>query len=253
MKNLVMIAPGKNALYHTDCPKWNSKKWEQNHLDHGFDMCILNYDDDCRYDDINTKSARFVVNKRHMKWRMVSEFFKNNPGVIDEYDHFMMMDDDIKTTPIEIEKFFHVFADEGFDLAQPGLSKPTHFTFQPTLKISGAKYHLTNMVEIMMPAFSQRILKETLVDIESLKFGLGWGLEGVWVTRFHDKNGITKFGGKIGVIDCVDFSHPRPVGGQESRIYEIYGSGWEELHDQEIRVGFDWKSIPFLTYSIVWN
>jgi hypothetical protein len=244
MKNLVIIAAGKTSEH---------QKWSQNHLDHGFDLCILNYSEGFTFNDKNTLSARYLSTKAGMKFKLIAEFYENNPDAINDYEYVFMMDDDIETNPSEIQKFFEVCEQDQFDLAQPGLSLTSTYTYLPTRKIKGAKYHLTNMVEIMMPCFSKRLLKETLVDIKAAKNGIGWGLEGVWNKKFHTSNGTSKFGGKIGVIDCVEFGHYRSLGGTESKIYEKFGSPWEALAEQEARVGFKWSNMPFITESIKWN
>jgi hypothetical protein len=244
MKNLVIIPAGKTSEH---------QKWTQDHRDHEFDLCLLNYGMPDGFGDINSKNAKYVINKSGMKFKLLSSFIQDNLSVVDDYDRILLMDDDITTSPIEIEKFFRICEENNFDLAQPGLIKGSTYTFIPTLRIGNAKYHLTNMVEIMMPCFSKRLFKETFEDIEFSKYGHGWGLEGIWNKKFHIGNGFTKFGGKIGVIDDVEFGHFRSLGGGDTKIYEKFGSPWEELREQENRIGFKWSEMNFTTYSIEWK
>jgi hypothetical protein len=244
MKNLVIIPAGKTSEH---------QKWVQDHRDHGFDLCILNYGMADGFTDLNSKNAKYVINQSGMKFKLLSSFLKNDSSVSEDYERMLLMDDDITTSPIEIEKFFRICEDNNFDLSQPGLMEGSTYTFVPTLKIRNAKYHLTNMVEIMMPCFSRRLFAETFEDICFSKYGHGWGLEGIWNKKFHTGNGMTKFGGKIGVIDDVSFGHFRPLGGGDTRIYEKFGSPWEELQEQERRVGFRWSEMNFTTYSIEWK
>lgn len=244
MKNLVIIPAGKSSEH---------QKWEQDHRDHGFDLCLLNYSTPYVFEDHNSKNAKYVINSTGMKFKLMSSFIDSNPDVLKEYDRFLLMDDDITTTPQEIKKFFSICEQENFDLAQPSLFEGSTYTYVPTLRIKNAKYHLTNMVEIMMPCFSQRLLCSTIDDIRHSKYGHGWGLEGIWNKRFHAGNGVSSFGGKIGVIDDVRFLHTRPLGGGDSKIYEKFGSPWEELRDQESRIGFSWSLMHFTTYSISWK
>jgi len=244
MKNLVIIPAGKNSEH---------QKWEQDHRDHGFDLCIMNYATPFVFSDRNSQNAKFVMNENGMKFKLMTKFIDQNPSVVEDYDYVLLMDDDISTSPIEIEKLFDVCRSENFDLSQAGLCSGSTYTFMPTVKVKNAKYHLTNMVEIMMPCFSKRRFKETIEDIRNSKYGHGWGLEGVWNKKFHVGNGASKFGGKIGVIDCVNFCHLRPLGGGDTKIYEKFGSPWDELKEQEVRVGFKWAEMNFTTYSIEWT
>ena len=48
-KNLILICAGKDALH---------QRWEQLHLDHGFDLALLVYDGTV-YDDPNSNAAKW--------------------------------------------------------------------------------------------------------------------------------------------------------------------------------------------------
>lgn len=241
--NLVFIPAGKTSEH---------QKWSELHLDYGFDLCLVNFTRDHEFSDINSKSAKFQYRSEGMKFELISKFFDDHPDW-NQYDRVLMMDDDIETTPSNIQRFFDICREENFDLAQPSLSNGSTFTFHPTLKIPNSKYHLTNMVEIMMPCLSKRLLEQTIEDIRECPNGIGWGLEGVWNTRFHQGEGMSVFGGKIGVVDDVEFYHRRPLGGGESKIYEKFGSPRDALAHQERRVGFDWSSMRFITHSVRWK
>jgi len=243
MKNLVIIPAGKTSEH---------QKWTEDHRDYGFDLCIQNFTKDFEFTDRNSTVAKYNIRKSGMKWGLAAEFLDNHPEWKD-YDYILFMDDDLETTPSDIQKFFRICSEESFDLAQPGLCEGSTFTFYPTKKIPNAKYHLTNMVEIMVTCISKRMLLETLEDIRSSTNGIGWGLEGVWNIRFHVGNGKSKFSGKIGVVDDVNFCHKRPLGGTDSKIYELFGSPWKALADQEQRMGFKWSEMNFTTYSIEWK
>lgn len=240
-KNLLIIPAGKNSEHI----KWNNNLSEVN-----FDLIILNYDSTHIFNDITSKNAKKIVNKIGMKWKMISELYKSDILLIDKYDYVMMMDDDIETTPENINLFFNIVSKENFDLAQPGLGNGSTFSYPETLKKDGY-YHITNMVEIMIPCFSKRYLKKAIEDIHNCPTGTGWGLEGAWTKKYHDNFGRTIFGGNIGVINCVDFFHRRPVGGTESKIYEKFGDPMISLRHQEQINNFKWSDMKFTIYNII--
>jgi hypothetical protein len=241
MNNLLIIPAGKKSEYI----KWNS---DLSHVN--FDLCILNYEKNYTFDDITSKNAKFLLNKQGMKWKIISSLYKEMPELLENYEYTMMMDDDIETTPSNINKFFNIIKKENFDLSQPALSEGSTFSYPETLKIN-CYYHITNMVEIMMPCFSKRYLKLALDDINNCITGIGWGLEGAWTKKYHAGYGRTIFGGNIGIIDCVDFFHKRPVGGFDSKIYEKYGDPNISLKHQEKLNNFKWSEMKFTTYTII--
>lgn len=241
MKSNLVIIPCGNKSTH--------QYWKQQHNFFDFDLCLINFSD-YEYTDSNSNSAKFSIKQKGMKWKLVSDFYKNNESAL-EYQYHLIMDDDIDTEPDQIQKLFDVCKCYNLDLSQPGFDEKSHLTYPSTKKIKDSILHTTNMVEIMAPCFSNRLLQETLDDFYYSKNGHGYGLEGVWNVKFHTERGKSKFGGYIGVVDCVQFGHYRPVGGIESKIYELYGCPWEAMAIHEQRLGFKWSDMQFTTYDIV--
>lgn len=244
MQNLVIIPAGKASLH---------QQWRERHQPYGFDLCLLNYAPEHQFEDLNSLNARYHQRAEGMKFKLVSAFYQQHPDALEQYRYTLLMDDDIQTSPAELQKFFEVVAEYDFDLCQPALSEGSYFSYFPTQQIRGALYHTTNTVEVMMPCFSRRLLRESLGDLEACKQGYGWGLEAVWERKFHRGVGQSKFGGQIGVIDCVEFGHFRPVGGHTSGIYELFGPPLEDWKIYREQLQEDPGNVKFVCYDIVWQ
>ena len=238
--NLVIIPCGKDSTH---------QKWSMLHNNYNFDLCLINFSN-YNYTDSNSLNAKYQLKHEGMKWKLVYDFFVSNPSAL-HYEYVFIMDDDITTEPDEIHKFFNICKKYNLDLSQPSLDNKSTFTYPSTRKINNSILHTTNMVEIMMPCFSNRLLKETIEDFYYCKNGHGWGLEGVWNVKFHVGNGKSKFGGLIGIVDCVNFGHYRTLGGTESKIYEKYGNPWEAMEIQQTRLNFKWSNMQFVTYEVI--
>ena len=237
---LTIITCGKSSEH---------QNWKQDHRNYGFDLCLVQYDD-FKYTDVNSLNAEYFIRKEGMRFTLASYFFKQHPEAFD-YKYVLVMDDDLATTPIEIERFFITCDKYNFDLAQPGLNRRSNLTYPSTRKIEGAIYHLTPMVETMTPCFSKRILKTAVEDFGVTTTGFGWGFEALWEKQFHEKNGQSKFGGKIGVIDNVDFGHYRAVRGNESGIYKKFGSPVPDMQSLLWRFGLQWYGgREFVTFEV---
>jgi len=220
---MVYIFAGRDSLH---------QKWKENHKEFGFDLCLLQWDTEHVFTDKNSKNAAYTVKRKGLRFGLLSQFMKDNPGVLEAYDYHFVMDDDIETNPSEIKKLLSICRDFQFDLAQPALDVGSHVNYPNTRKHDGFKFRTTNCVEIMMPVFSQRAFKLFQEDLHLIPSGIGWGLEMVWEILFHAGEGMSIWGGRIGVIDDVNFKHVRECGyGKATGVYANGGTGyaWADL------------------------
>lgn len=237
---LTIIACGKSSEH---------LNWKENYSLHGFDLALLQYDE-FEYTDDNSLRAEYFIQKPGMKYTLINNFYRDFPEALN-YEYTLMMDDDISTSPLEIEKFFRTSKEYKFDLCQPGLSRNSYFTYESTRKIENAIYHLTPMVETMTPCFSKNIIGTAVADLSLTKTGFGWGFEALWEKQFHQGNGHSRFGGLIGVIDNVDFGHYRKVMGNESGIYKKFGSPIPDMNSLLWRFGLQWHGgSEFVTFEV---
>jgi hypothetical protein len=242
-KNLVIIPCGEKSKH---------QHWKKIHTNYNFDLCLINFSK-IEYKDENSLSAKYNIFQKGMKWKLISDFFCTRTKAL-QYEYVLAMDDDIITEPDQIHKFFNICKKYNLDLSQPALDEKSFYSYESTLK-KKAVLHTTSTVEIMMPCFSRRLLLETLEDFYHCTNGHGFGLEGVWIKKFHTENGKSKFGGLIGVVDCVDFGHFRKVRNKESNIYKLYGDPYVSMKNHEKRLGFKWcrEGSDFKTYKLINN
>ena len=200
--NLVIITCGQKSLHQF---------WEQDHkADSNFDLALLIYDDSS-YNDINSANAKYIQKNKGIKFKLFNQFLKENPNVINEYEYFLLFDDDLLCTVDDLSQFFNIIKEHNFDLSQPSLTQDSYYSHIPTVKHDNSYYRLTNYVEIMCPAFSQRFLKEVMPIFDEMEFGIGWGLEQYWFEFLENYKGISKYLGKVGVIDAVSVKHTKPA------------------------------------------
>jgi hypothetical protein len=217
---------GKSNLVIITCgPKSLHQQWEKNHAaDSNFDLALLIYDDTV-YTDHNSLSAKYTQQSEGIKFKLFDKFLNDNPSVINEYEYFLLFDDDLLTTVDNLSEYFDIVKKYNFDLAQPALTKDSYYSHWPTLQQSGTLYHLTNYVEIMCPSFSQRFLKDVKSIFTEMEIGIGWGMEQYWFDFLENYNGISKYGGRVGVIDKIAVKHTKPA--MSGPFYEKYDFGKE--------------------------
>lgn len=168
------------------------------------------------YSDKFWKSAKYIHKQKGMKFHLIRDFLKKNPEVIDSYDYFFIMDDDIYMTREDILLFMDIFKTFGFDLASPGFYKESghsKFTKKPA-----TIYRTLNTVDVGAVCMSKRAFLATKPLIDASLHGHGWGIPEWWLTEYHERNGRSIHGGRIGSIDASGAEHTRKMDAQGKEL-----------------------------------
>ena len=164
-----------------------------------FDVVLSYFGNDLPYDLTHIQYVHYC---KGSKWEGLSAFFQANPSIWQAYDYIWLPDDDLSSDVANINQFLQIAAQERFDLAQPGLTHNSYWSFLITRQVKGLRYRVSNFVEVMAPLFSRSafaVCVDTFAENKS-----GFGLDFLWRTLLK--------GRKIGIIDQTPVFHTRPVG-----------------------------------------
>ena len=187
-KALVVIRCGDASLH---------PEYVNQHAD--FDVLLSYFGNDLPYDLTHIQYVHYC---KGSKWEGLSAFFQANPSIWQAYDYIWLPDDDLSSDVANINQFLQIAAQERFDLAQPGLTHNSYWSFLITRQVKGLRYRVSNFVEVMAPLFSRSafaVCVDTFAENKS-----GFGLDFLWRTLLK--------GRKIGIIDQTPVFHTRPVG-----------------------------------------
>jgi hypothetical protein len=198
-KNLILICAGKDALH---------QRWEQLHLDHGFDLALLVYDGTV-YDDPNSNAAKWNLHCAGMKFENIHRFLTEQDW--SQYDSIGMIDDDVLTTPADIQAVFAMGRHHQFDLWSPAMGEGSYISHRATAQQPDYDFRISNVVEIMCPFWTRRALEACLPDFVDAPNKQGYGLEYSWEALLESHNGRTKFGGWVAIVDKYPMVHTKPV------------------------------------------
>jgi len=222
-QNLLIIPAGANALF---------QQWED-YSNFNFDLAVLNWSSAPL---TNLEHATYVETTPGQKWKIVADFASKQD--LSQYEYIWILDDDCLTHPATIDATFNLCKEYNLDLAQPALTPDGDRTHPSTFLIPGAKLHYTNTVEIMCPIFSQRTWPECSAHFGKMPAGVGYGMEGYWSDILESATSITKFGGRVAVIDIYPVKHTKTVTGpaeyarmgidpnDDGRYFQQLGFGW---------------------------
>lgn len=197
-KNCVFVSAGNGSLHCQLCADCTD-----------FDLHLLVYDDS--YESFR-QDTRFVCRMSGYKMDMVYQYLRKYPKFIDEYDYFLLLDDDIQISIDAVNELFKIMKDYDLKIGQPSLTN-SYYTYEHTLHNPMCMLRYTNFVEMMMPCFSRSALVAVL---ETFAEHVRWrGIEYHWPllvnTNMQD----------IAVIDSVQAVHTRPVQTITDEYYKI--------------------------------
>ena len=167
--------------------------------DADFDLHLMVYDDSYPQFRLDTP---FVTRGHGYKMDMAYRYLNNRPELIDAYEYFFLVDDDIRMTAEAVNSLFAVMRQYRLRIAQPSLSM-SYATYAVTLHDPTCLLRYTDFVEMMMPCFSREALLKVM---PTFKERARWcGIEFHWpvlIGTDHED---------MAVIDDIAAVHARPI------------------------------------------
>ena len=158
------------------------------------------------YDDIsfgNDACIDFFHSYRGGKWDGIYSFFTDNAHLLTAYDYFWLVDDDIETTQKQVEALFMYVHSHNFELAQPALTLDSYYSHRLTLRCPGFSHRHTNLIEIMAPILSRRVLEHVMPLFATTRSG--FGIDWYWQQTVECPEHA------IAIIDAQPVGHRRPL------------------------------------------
>jgi hypothetical protein len=203
-RDLVVVCAGDQSLHPGFADRRN------------FDLWVIYFGDSDAVFDRYQRGADRVFRRRGLKWELIRGLsdlhLAGERSLFDAYSYVFLPDDDLAFPDgaLDIQRLFEAAALTDADIGQPAIANE-HFSWQATRQIPGALCHATNVVEIMAPVYSTRMLREfVLPGLAALDFlRAGWGLEAVIpkAAEVGLRRPVRSF-----VFDSVPMIHSRPPG-----------------------------------------
>lgn len=220
-KNAVFVAAGEGSL-HRQLLKGNAN----------FDLHLLIYDGS--YSKF-CNDTDFIACDAGYKMDMTYRYLHRHPDLLNKYEYFFLMDDDIEMSTEEVNKLFGIMKQYHLRIAQPSLVM-SYYTYEHTLHNPFCILRYTNFVEMMIPCFSKEALIKVLPTFEEkICFK---GIEYHWAKMV---------GNGIAIIDIVKVVHTRPVHSFSIDCFKKMKEYLTENHlNKEIQM---YSSVPFGRFS----
>ena len=197
-KNLLVVPAGHKSLHYD----WIEKQ-------RSYDIFIINYE----LDEIPSCGEEFRIKAKGKKWELVSSVLHDD-NFLSEYQYIAVFDDDMRFVKGGLNQLFDLGESLELDLFQPSIDPVAgHQTpWIHLLNVKKSDYRWTNLIELMVPILTPKLLIQSRVAYNNNP--IGWGLDNCyWPTLIKKSNGTMK----AAVLDQVIMVHTRePLKGYDT-------------------------------------
>lgn len=149
---------------------------------------------------------------------------------LDAYEYFWLPDDDLSASAEDVNSIFRLCRDHGLTVAQPALTRDSHYSHFIFSRCPGFRLRYTNYIEIMAPCLHRDVLKRTLPLFRDTMSG--FGLDYIWC-RWPESGAF-----RAAILDSVAIHHTRPVGRVLRSAMAAAGRAAPQLEEERLKREF---------------
>jgi len=190
-KNLIFTSAGDNTQFYNH--------WFGEHR---------NYDVWCVYygnNDENYKKYKGLVDKiwkrKGSKFQNFHYIYMNYRELLDKYDRFFIVDDDIVINTNDINNLFNISIKYDLWVCQPSFTENSKISHPLNKVIPGNYLRYVNFVEVNTPVFSKEALHKFMDYYDPILIGWGIDLLYMWVLGLEKED-------KYAIIDIISCFNP---------------------------------------------
>lgn len=180
-----------------------------------YDVYVIYYgDNNTVYDKYKSNTyIKHIERRKGSKYQNFLYFYNTYPDIINKYDRFFILDDDIIFNVDDINKMFSISREYNLDICGSSFIPPSKISWGITRHVENRLLTYTNFVEVNTMLFNKNALLNLMKYL--VPELLCWGIDvlAIWA------NG-SKYENKYAIIHCVKCINP-PDNVKGNKIREI--------------------------------
>ena len=194
IKDLVFTSAGDKTDFHNLWIGDNQK----------YDVMVVYYGkDDTKYNSY-AKKADYILKRKGSKFQNFHHIYTNYPEIIDKYDRFFILDDDIIFNVEDINKMFELSKKYNFKICGPTFKNTPEckISHQVTKTKNKNQFRYTNFIEVNVPLFNREALDKLMKYYDPVL--IGWGIDYlfIWANGIDSKDSFA-------LVDSVTCINPQ--------------------------------------------
>lgn len=154
-----------------------------------YDVYVIYYDDDDtiynRYK--NNKYIKYIERRKGSKFQNFLYFYKKYPEIIEKYDRFFILDDDIVFKIDDINKMFNMSREYKLEICGPSFSESSKISWYITKHKKNTILTYTNFVEVNTMLMSKTAINKLMKVISPELIGWGIDILAMWANGLERK------------------------------------------------------------------
>ena len=135
-------------------------------------------DDEATFEKYKSKT-KFIMKRKGSKFQNFKFFYENYPDIIQQYDRFFILDDDIIMNVNDINNMFALSRKYNLEICGPSFKPDGKISELITMHKPHTILTYTNFVEVNTPLFTKQALTNLMNILdESL---IGWGIDYLYI------------------------------------------------------------------------
>lgn len=205
-KNLVFSSVGDNTNFHN---LWLYKN-------RNYDVYVIYYGDNEEKYNMYKEKVDFIERRKGSKFQNFHYLYRNKPNLINNYERFFILDDDIIfdsiSNPINgsnpINEMFNISKEYDLWLCGPTFKKDgrSKISWKITVNQPNNLLRFTNFVEVNTPLFNKYALDKFMKYYDPAL--IGWGIDYLYSYSLLVNTDIEIYMKKIALIDKITCINP---------------------------------------------
>lgn len=152
-----------------------------------YDVYVIYYgDNDTIYNQYKERVTS-IEKRKGSKFQNFKYFYDTYPEIINKYDYFFILDDDIVIDVTNINKMFMTASDYNLSICAPSFIRPSKISHVVTIHRPKVVLAYTNFIEVNTPLFNREALDNLMKVLDASL--IGWGIDYlyIWASGLHKK------------------------------------------------------------------
>ena len=169
IKNFLFSSVGDNTVFDD---LWIGKNMT-------YDIYIIYYGDDNKIYNRYKSKVKYIEKKKGSKFQNFKYFYDTYIDIINKYDRYFILDDDIIFNVNDINEMFKISRQYNLDICGPSFSTTGKISYRITEHNPNILLSYTNFVEVNTPLFNRESLSK-LMNVLDYSL-IGWGIDYLYI------------------------------------------------------------------------
>lgn len=140
-----------------------------------YDIYIIYYGNNVETFKKYQSKVTFIESRKGSKFQNFKYFYDKYKDIIETYDRFFILDDDIIMNVNDINEMFQISKQYKLDVCSPSLSKDSKVSHKITIHQPNKLLTYTNFVEVGYSLYNKNALQKLMKQLDETL--IGWGID----------------------------------------------------------------------------